>query len=503
MKKRGKYLLLLISALMIMMLSSVGVNAATAIRKSGTPDKETALSKAISTPQIRTVYNSKNGIAIVVKPQTGVKEYKFYRYSAKEGVTKLIGSAAPSEDNTYIDAVSKNLYGQTFVYTVRAVDSSGNNTALSNKPRIVRVMPAKFTSKKPKTYSSIELKWDLIGTSKVISGFQIEYAKTANDLSKRTGSFKRINMGPAKSAYTITGLSASTKYYIRMRSFYRYSVSGHLRVNYSCFTSVFTVTTPAKPPVYRAICIGNNKYTTANPLHGPVNDAQAMAATLGKYNYKSTKKADLTSSQILSSIDAALSGAASTDVSLFFYSGHGGFNGIQGYLVGVDGSRLYFSTLATALNKIPGKVVVVLDCCYSGNSIAKGAFDPARFNQSAIDAFARVAAQSKDGELRESKFLVLTAGTKGELTNDMPGGGVFGGKFARAFVAGAGCSFPYGNFSGKIPCDYNGDKKITLTEMYHYTRNVCIVDQITDDDDSDVQHVERFPAGSDAVIMKK
>lgn len=502
MKRRGRFLLLFISALMIMMLSAVGVNAATAIKKSGATDKETALSKAVGTPVIRTVYNAKTGIAIVVKPQTGVKEYKFYRYSVKDGVTRLIGTAAPSADNTFIDTVTKNLYGQAYVYTVRAVDNSGNNSALSNKPRIVRVMPAKFTSKKPKTYNTIELKWELVGTSKAISGYQIEYAKTANDLSKRFGSYKKVNVGPGKSSYTLTGLTGNTKYYLRMRSFYRYSVNSQLRISYSCFTSIFTVTTPVKPPTYHALCIGNGNYKTGGRLFGPPNDAQAVASTLGKYNYKTTKKVDLTNSQILSSIDSALGGVASTDVSMFFYSGHGGFNGAQGYLVGVDGSKLYFSTLATVLNKIPGKIVVVLDCCYSGNSIAKGGFDPVKFNQAAIDAFARVNSQSKDGELRKSKFLVLTAGTKDELTNDISDGTRYGGKFARAFVAGAGCSFPYGNFSGKIPCDYNGDKKITLTEMYHYTRKVCLVDDIAGADD-DIQHVERFPAGSTEIIMKK
>lgn len=507
MKRKGSFLLLLISALMVMMISAVSVNAgATVIRKGGEADVKSGAQSKVSAPKIYTVYNAKNGIGIVLTPQSGVKQYRFYRYSAGEG-TKFIGTAEPSEDNNYIDTEVQYKYGKSYVYSVRAVDNSGAVSAVSNKPRIMRIMAAMFTSRKATSSSTIELKWKLIGTSKTISGYQIEYARSSSDLSKRTGTYVRVNMGPARSSYTMSGLLANTKYYFRMRSFYRYTVGSTVRVNYSCYTSFFTATTPAKAATYRALCIGNLDYPgTVNDLRGPGNDAQAMAGTLSNYHYTAVKKTNLGRAQILSAIDSAFKGAASNDVSLFFYSGHGAHNssGTMGYLCGTDDYNLDFSTLATALSKVPGTVIVILDSCHSGNAILKdsksAAFDPDKFNRAAIDAFARVgSASSKNGEMRTSKFLVLTAGTKNELTNDILSGGVYGGKFARAFVAGAGCSFPSGSFTGSIPCDSNSDKKITLTEMYNYTRAKCLIDSGY----GDVQHVERYPEGSNAIIMRR
>ena len=495
MKKRGKILLLLISALVVMMLAVVSVSAA------GT---SSAQSKALSKPKIKGLYNAKEGIGILLEKQSGVKYYKLYRYSAGEG-TKYIGQASGTKDG-FMDTTIKYRWGKSYVYSVYAFDYSGKKSVVSNKPRIVRVMPAMFTSRKATAYNTIELKFKLIGTNKLISGYQIEYAKSSSDLSKRTGSYKRINMGPARTSYKLTGLTGNTKYYYRMRSFYRYTVNGVERVNFSHYTSFFATTTPAKATTYRALCIGNSDYMLSEDLDGPVNDAQAMAATLSKYRYSVTKKTNLSKSQILSAIDSAFKGAASNDVSLFFYSGHGANNdaGTMGYLCGVNEEFVAFTTLASALNKIPGKVIVILDSCDSGNAVIKnanGKYDPVKFNRAAIDVFAQADAASdtapKNGELRTSKFLVITAGTKNENTSDISlDGKLWGGLFTRYFVEGAGCSFPYGTFSNSIPCDSNADRKITLTEMYNYTKAKCAAYRKP-------QHVECYPAGSNAVIMIK
>jgi len=496
MKKRGKYLLLLISALVVMMLAAVSVNAAG------------AQSKALSKPKITSLYNDKEGIGILLAKQSGVSYYRLYRYSEGEG-TKYIGTAAGTKDG-FIDTTIKYRWGKSYVYSVYAYDSAGNKSVVSNKPRIVRVMPAMFTSKKATSYNTIELKFKLIGSNKMISGYQLEYARTSTDLSKRTGTYRRINMGPARTSYKITGLSGNTKYYYRMRSFYRYKVNGVEKVNFSHYTSFFATTTPAKATTYRALCIGNSNYRLSTHLDGPVNDAQAMVSTLGKYRYQTTKRTNLSRAQILSAIDLTFKGAATNDVSLFFYSGHGANNstGSMGYICGVDEEDVSFTTLATALNKIPGKVIVILDSCDSGNAIVKdankGAYDPVKFNRAAIDVFARADAASdtvpKNGELRTSKFLVITAGTKNENTSDIGTGSgsnvLWGGLFTRYFVEGAGCSFPYGNLGSSIPADSNSDKKITLTEMYNYTKARCAAYRKP-------QHVECYPAGSGAVIMIK
>ena len=239
-----------------------------------------------------------------------------------------------------------------------------------------------------------------------------------------------------------------------------------------------------------------------------------MANLLYGYHYSVTRKSNLTKSQIVSAIRYTFSGADSNDVSLFYYSGHGAVNSnnTMGYLVGVDSSSLSMKDLAASLKKIPGKVVVVLDSCDSGNAIAKDInaptmdYSPEVFDRTAVDAFAAVnttlesvpdsADVEKNGELRNSKFLVLAAGQKNENTYDVYNNGVYGGLFTRYFVQGTGCSFPGGNYSGRIPCDTNYDRKITLKEMYTYTRRNVLAYNGN-------QHVTCYPYGSTGVILKK
>jgi len=74
------------------------------------------------------------------------------------------------------------------------------------------------------------------------------------------------------------------------------------------------------------------------------------------------------------------------------------------------------------------------------------------------------------GELRQSKFYVITACSAYEESLSSWDGSQYGGLFTRKFVQGLGCSFPSGSYSGSMPAD-NGDLLVTLGEAYTYTRN--------------------------------
>lgn len=517
MKERGKKILLLFSALIVMILAAVSVNAEEAAplqtgnRPTVIEDNPAAVTKAVSKPQITALYNHKNGVGIKLKKQSGVQYYYFYRYEAGKG-TKYIGWAYGSQTHI-VDSTVKSGWGKTYVYSVYAIDRNYRSSRVSNKPRIVRIPPAKVTGAQAKSAGSIQIRWKPVYNSSKVSGYQIEYAKSKNDLSKKRGSFKKatLNRGSIRSA-TLSGLSANTYYYYRIRAYYRYRVNGKLKVNYSAYTTFAKVKTKPRVTKYRALLVGNSNYKDprVSDLKGPKNDVNSMAKTLRNYHYTTTIKQDLSKSQMLNAIRYTFSGASSSDVSLFFYSGHGGYNRrtSKAYLFGSDSTCLYMNELASALKKIPGKVIVVLDSCYGGNAIFKDAedeFNPEVYNQFVVDEFAMADSESivvkdgdsteKNGELRNSKFLVLTGGSKGEYTYESPISGIFGGLFTRFFVDGAGCSFPGGTYKGKIPSDKNYDKKVTLAEMYSYTRNRVLRYQY--------QHVSCYPSGSSSVILKK
>ena len=519
MKRRGRMITVFLSVLAAMMLTALSVNAE-AIQNGKKPavtiSNEQVQTKAtVAKPKIQAVYNGNTGIHIRVPRRYDVLYYNVYRKCSDDNVNRNIGWAFGSATDM-VDTTVNTKWGKTYTYSLVAVNLLGKKSSASATATYVRIPPVKYTGAKAESNSKIKLTWKSTSSYNSFSGFEVQYAKSQSNLTNRTGTFfaKTVTGGTST---TLTGLSKGTTYYIRIKGFKNCRLSNGKTIKcYSMYSSILKIKTPSTSTTstkYRALLIGNGDYRYASDLRGPKNDVNCTANVLNKYHYSTTKKMNLTKSQILSAISSTFKGAGPNDISLFFYSGHGGnnYNGTMGYLVGVDSSWLSMSELADALKKIPGKVIVVLDSCNSGNAIERNAkaaeidYSPEKFDRAAVNAFAAADTMietnpgsdtaAKNGELRNSKFLVLAGGRKNESTYDVPMNGIYGGLFTRYFVQGAGCSFPGGGFSGRIPCDSNSDKKITLNEMYNYTsRNVLAY--------SGRQHVTCYPSGSASIILK-
>ena len=239
---------------------------------------------------------------------------------------------------------------------------------------------------------------------------------------------------------------------------------------------------------YRALLIGNSNYSY-NPLPNHKTDVKAMQGLLTKSlttKYSVTAKYDCSAGSILSGIKSAFSGAKSNDVSLFYYGGHGlQYNGA---LCGVDGKFVYPTQLRDALLKVPGKVIVILECCHSGsmisdNSSEEESSDLSDFNKAIVNALSDYTipvisedgAEPNDGELRESKFIVLTACQKYEESWNWWYYGSYAdqsfGTFTKAMFNGLGCRWSSGIYSGSAPCDKNKDGIASLGECYTYIYN--------------------------------
>ena len=132
--------------------------------------------------------------------------------------------------------------------------------------------------------------------------------------------------------------------------------------------------------VYRALLVG--QVYEAHPaltLDGPGNDVRAMQACLEMYEntpYQVRVSMDLTGGEILDAIRECFADAQSQDVSLFYYSGHGvssSDSALQGAFLGADGqSAVTAAQLRAALDNIPGRKIVIIDACYSGNMLNGG-----------------------------------------------------------------------------------------------------------------------------------
>ena len=286
---------------------------------------------------------------------------------------------------------------------------------------------------------------------------------------------------------------------------------------------------------YRALLIGNNSYSDSdctdngqivevnigggnmatcwfNTLPSCVNDMDAMQIMLGTaYDYIDiTKVPNASAATILNSISTAFSGATNSDVSLFYYSGHGfgldeadlarnpDLEPLQGGLVGVDAEIVTLSELVAALNQVPGTVIVILDCCYSGAAIwtrgasAGGTMDLDAISRRVLSAFSGYTVSTdgidaKSGELRTSKYKVLASSSYLETSSS----GYPLSLFTEHLVMGAGCNTI--GYQGSMPADTDGNLQLTLYEAYLYTKNHVLAEDST-------QTVQRY-GGDDFILL--
>ena len=177
-------------------------------------------------------------------------------------------------------------------------------------------------------------------------------------------------------------------------------------------------------------------------------------------------------------IDRLVKQAGEDDVTYFVYSGHGGSDhkneqawqlspGMNNRIAPryvedastphPDQYAIYMKVLIEEyLNRIPGRVVVVLNSCYSGE-----------INQ-------------REFGVNRDKFKILTACSEDEFSTLGSFGSVVIGqvstsKFLGALFEGLG-GFDSGDlieryilkYNGEVKADYNGDRNVTLSELFRY-----------------------------------
>ena len=243
-------------------------------------------------------------------------------------------------------------------------------------------------------------------------------------------------------------------------------------------------------PVYRALIIGNDyKGNTADIsvlecCEADRNAMNSMLSGMGSTNYDVTVAGNLTASEILSEIRSTFSEAKPTDVSLFYYSGHGFSE--NGSFVGVDRSALSVSVLKDELDQIPGRKIVIIDSCYSGNFIGKSAtyaLSPVGSeNEYIISVFAP---KAKSGNLAEAPYYVMTASSKDEQSY---------GSYISLFTSG----ITTGSQGDAMPADTNQDDRISLEECYTYA-GAYVLESYPDLE----QHAQVYPLNCSFVIWAK
>jgi len=86
----------------------------------------------------------------------------------------------------------------------------------------------------------------------------------------------------------------------------------------------------------QALVIGNARYQHVEPLRNPLNDAELIAATLGRIGFQVTLLRDATLDQMLQATADFGRGLRHGDIAFAYFAGHGVQYGGENYLVPVD-----------------------------------------------------------------------------------------------------------------------------------------------------------------------
>lgn len=272
---------------------------------------------------------------------------------------------------------------------------------------------------------------------------------------------------------------------------------------------------------YRALLIGNTYTGESNELPGCDNDVDGMRTMLGRMTatpYSVTVKKNIRAEEILSSISSTFGNASYNDVSLFYYSGHGanslGADGnptsYHAALVGTFQTYVSIARLKTELDKIPGKKVIIIDACHSGQFIARDGtmtqVSSSAFNSQVVNLFANddqlsgdvsrtavvLAAdgsellseeapafidRADDTNFAKSGYYVITACRSEEKSvstgYDSNGDGKidrYFGLFTYGLCYGNGWNLARNVAISSLNADLNKDSKVTLYEAYVYAK---------------------------------
>lgn len=225
-----------------------------------------------------------------------------------------------------------------------------------------------------------------------------------------------------------------------------------------------TVTSASAKSVRRALVIGQGYEgcSGVSALPASLADGKAMKRVLSKTGYSEvTLIQDASKNKIKSYITKAFADADSDDVSFLYYSGHGASDGSLCSNEGSTYGIISPAELAGWLKKVPGKVVVVCDSCYSGQLINKNGKSA---DDLFVEAFAKEDVTMKSGELCSSKFEVITASSKTQMSwcNQEYG------YFTYLLIAGVGYNYDDGKKQSSAPADKDKNGKLTTYESWKF-----------------------------------
>lgn len=235
----------------------------------------------------------------------------------------------------------------------------------------------------------------------------------------------------------------------------------------------------------------------------PIEDVNAMEKAFSNQNFSEVVRfPDKTKAEIIAKMEELFESSSESDVNYLYFTCHGGKDGT--IAIGSDKTSFSGWELASILKQYRGKFVVMLDCCYSGTIIDVGKSDEKavsnseeKFDEQAFLAgFSTGDLASKNGEMLDSKFLVLCASWKGEKSYSAVG---VGSLATRYWAMGTGWDSLQNRMISPM-ADTNTNGKITLEELYQYSYPLVLEAASRSNKE---QHVSVYPENSQFVLFQK
>ena len=282
---------------------------------------------------------------------------------------------------------------------------------------------------------------------------------------------------------------------------YYLSSSGDMQVGWHNIgdDTYFFATSGARQTINRRALVLGETSTRAVPIE----DVNAMEKVFNNQNFsKVVRFPDKTKAEIIAKMQELFKSSSESDVNYLYLTCHGGKDGT--IAIGSDKTSFSGWELASILKQYKGKFVVMLDCCYSGTIIDVGESDEKAVSKSAevfdeqafLAGFSTGDVASKNGEMLDSKFLVLCASWKGEKSYSAVG---VGSLATRYWAMGTGWDSLQSRMISPM-ADTNTNGKITLEELYQYSYPLVLEAASSSNKE---QHVSVYPENSQFVLFQK
>lgn len=241
------------------------------------------------------------------------------------------------------------------------------------------------------------------------------------------------------------------------------------------FEASLAVRVSPAPKRWRALLVGEQNYaaTVASVRLGSANSVSGIRSMLGELSmdgakYRVTTLLDASRDGVLAAIAEAFADAQEGDLSLFYITCHGYYADGMTFFQMYDGSVLSAAELAQALQKVPGEIFAIIDCCGSGGVIGRASATADILG--GIDAvFAGTPAAPAMGG---AKFMVLASAALEQDSyrvgfNAAAAESGMATVLARALCEAGGWQID-GASRGALRADADLDGEVTLRELYDY-----------------------------------